>query len=112
MLERVLVALLDLAADVHAQRAVGGVDDGRAVDRVDGGDDRAAMLVARRVDGDVAQRVAALERDEVDGADRAAGVPDRARDLAEHAGPVVDLDAERQGVLGGGRAGHVGADLR
>ena len=108
-LERLLVALLDLAADVHAQGAVGGVDHRRAVDGVDRLDDLAAVLVARGVDGDVAQRVAALERDEVDGADRAAGVADRARDLAEHAGAVVDLDADRQGVLCGGRAGHVGA---
>ena len=99
-LERVLVVLLDLAADVHAQRAVGGVDHRRAVDAVDRGDDLAAVLVAGGVDRDVAQRVAALERDEVDGADRAAGVADRARDLAEHARAVVDLDAERQGVLG------------
>ena len=111
-LERVLVVLLDLAADVHPQRAVGGVDHRRAVDASTAATICAAVLVAGGVDGDVAQRVAALERDEVDGADRAAGVADRARDLAEHAGAVVDLDAERQGVLGRGRAGHVGADLR
>jgi hypothetical protein len=105
-LQRVLVALLDLAADVHPQRAVGRVDHLRALDRVDRGHDRAAVLVARRVDGDVPERVAALERHEVDGADRAAGVADRARDLAEHAGPVVDLYTQRQRVLGRGRAGH------
>ena len=83
----------------------------RAVDRVDGGDDLRAVLVAGGVDGDVAQRVAAVEADQVDGADRAAGVADRARDLAEHAGAVVDLDADRQGVLGGGRSRHGGAML-
>ena len=38
-LQRVLVVLLDLAADVHAQGPVGGVDHRRAVDRVDRVDD-------------------------------------------------------------------------
>ena len=80
-----------------------------AVDRVDRRDDLRAVLVAGGVDRDVAQRVAAVERDEVDRADRAAGVADGGRDLAEHAGPVVDLDADRQGVLCGGRSGHGGA---
>ena len=107
-LQRVLVVLLDLAADVHAQRAVGGVDDVGALDLVDGGDDLGAVLVAGGVDGDVAQRVAAGEADEVDGADRAADVADGARDLPQHAGAVVDLDADRQGVLGGGRSRHGG----
>ena len=79
---------------------------------VDGGDDLRAVLVARGVDGDVAQRVAAGERDEVDGADRAAGVADRAGDLAEHAGAMVDLDADGQRVLGGRGSGHEAADLR
>ena len=60
----------------------------------------AAVLVARGVDRDVAQRVAAFERDEVDGADRGAGRPDRAGDLAEHPRPVVDLDPQGERVLG------------
>ena len=39
--QRMLVALLDLAADVHQERAVGGVDHLGAVDRADGVGDRA-----------------------------------------------------------------------
>ena len=54
------------------------------------------------LDGDVADRVRALDLNEVDGADRAAGLADRARDLAEHPGPVIDLDPEGEAVLGAG----------
>jgi hypothetical protein len=43
------------------KRAVGGVDDVGAVDRVDRRDDLRAVLVAGGVDRDVAQRVAAVE---------------------------------------------------
>ena len=50
-----------------------------------------------------------VDLDEVDGADRAAGLADRARDLAEHPGQVVDLDAQREAVLGAGCGGHRGA---
>ena len=106
-LERRLVVLLDLAADVQQERAVGRVDDARAVERR-----RSRATIASQwswsggVDGDVAQRVLVLDLDEVDRADRrrprspiALGHP------AEHAGLVVDLDADREGVLGGG-GGH------
>ena len=86
----VLVALLDLAAEVHQERAVGAVDDLGALDGVD----RAAIAPPCSspavVDGDVAQRVPVVERDQVDGADRAAGLADRGGDPAEHAGAVVD----------------------
>ena len=51
------------------------------------------------LDGDVADRVIARDLYEVDGADRAAGVADRAGDLPEHPGAVIDLDAQRQAVL-------------
>jgi hypothetical protein len=46
--------------------------------------------------------------DEVDRADAAAGVADRARDAPEHARLVVDLHPQGQAVLGGGCAAHHG----
>ena len=57
------------------------------------------MLLAGGLDRDVAQRVAAVERDQVDGADAPAGLADGGRDAAEHAGPVVDLHAQDDRVL-------------
>ena len=42
-------------------------------------------------------------------ADRPAGLPDRAGDLAQHPGRVLDLHADREGVLGGGNHRHRGA---
>ena len=48
----------------------------------------------------------AVHLDQVDGADRPAGVADRARDLAEHPRSMVDLDPEGEAVLGARRAGH------
>ena len=97
--QRVLVVLLDLAAEVHQEGAVGGVDDLDAVDGADGVGDRASVLLAGRVDGDLAQGVLVVDRDEVDGADRAAGVADRARDLAQHAGAMSDADPQDERVL-------------
>jgi hypothetical protein len=57
----------------------------------------------RRVDGDVAQRPPLVGVDEVDGADLAAGAPDRGQDRPERAGAVVELDADRERVLSLGR---------
>ena len=96
---------LDLAALVHLERAVGDVHRARAVDRVDRLADLLRVLLARGLDRDVAQRVAALEPDQVYRADAPAGLADGRGDAAEHAGAVVDLDAEDDRVLGGNR-GH------
>ena len=41
-----------------------------------------------------------LDLDQVDRPDRPAGLADRARDLAEHPRPVLDLDPQREAVLG------------
>ena len=87
------------------------VDDARALDRVDGLEDRLPVGLVARVDGDVAQRAAVVDLDQVDGADLAAGAADRADDLAERAGAVLDLDADREGVLGGGGGGHRGRSI-
>ena len=56
-MQRLLVALLDLAADVQQERAVGGVDDAHAVDGVDRGGDRVPLLLVGGVDRDVAQQL-------------------------------------------------------
>ena len=50
--------------------------------------------------------VGAFDLDQVDRADRATGVADRARDLAQHARPVIDLDPEGEAVLSTGRWRH------
>ena len=71
-LERLLVVLLDLAADVQQEGAVGGVDDAHAVDGVDRGRDRLPLLGVGGVDGDVAQQLVLGDLDEVDRADDAA----------------------------------------
>ena len=97
--DRELVALLDLAADVHLERAVGDLDQLRALDLVDGLADLRRVLLARGLDRDVAQRVAALDRHQVYGADAPAGFADGGGDQAEHAGPVVDLHAEDDRIL-------------
>src|SRR3954470_22525021 len=57
------------------------------------------VLLARGLDRDVAQRVAALDRHQVYGADAPSGFADGGGDQAEHAGPVVDLHAEDDRVL-------------
>ena len=98
-LQRVLVVLLDLAAHVQQERAVGRVDHLRAVDRFDRGDDLLPVVAAGGVHDDVAQAVLAVGLDEVDGADHAAGVADRSGDLPEDAGSVAELDADGQAIL-------------
>ncbi len=55
-LQRVLVGLFDLAADVQQEGAVGGVDHLGALDRVDRGEDLLPVVLAGGVDDDVAQR--------------------------------------------------------
>ena len=95
----VLVALLDLAADVHQERPVGGVDDLGPVDAVHRAHDVVAVRLAAGVDRDVAHRVAVGELDEVDRADLRAGLADRAGDPAEHAGPVGQAHPQDQRVL-------------
>jgi hypothetical protein len=104
--QRVLVALLDLAAEVQQERAIGRVDHFRALDGADRGGDGFPVRLAGGVDGDVAKRVRIVDRDQVDRADRAAGLADRAGDAAEHAGTMGDADPEDEGVLRGGVGGH------
>ena len=104
-LERVAVALLDLAAQVQQQRAVGGVDHLDIVQRLHRGDDAADVLVPRGIDGDVAQGVDAVDLHQVHGADGPARLADRRGDLAQHPRPVHDLQSQGDRVLGAG-GGH------
>jgi hypothetical protein len=59
---------------VHQERAVGAVEDRGALDGVHRGGDRRRVRLAAGVDGDVAQRVRVVGRDQIDGADRAAAL--------------------------------------
>ena len=56
------------------------------------------------VDRDVAHLLARLDADEVDRAEVAARVADRAREVGERAGPVVEVHAQRRAERGGGAA--------
>ena len=94
-LQRRLRGHLDLAAEVQQERPVGDVLDLDAGHRLDGGDDLLDVVGARGVDGDVADLLALLDADEVDRAQVAAGLADRAGDLGERAGAVVEMDAQR-----------------
>jgi hypothetical protein len=105
-LERVLVAQLDLAADVDQQRPVGGVDHVRAVDALDRAQDLIPVALVTGRDRDVAQHRAVLEGHEVDRSDRPAGASDRRRHPPQHPGPVGDLHADGEAELSRGRDGH------
>ncbi len=106
-LQRVLVVLLDLAADVHQERAVDRVDHARALHRADRGDDLLPVVLAGGVDDDVADRVPGVDLDRVDGHDDPTGVADRAGQVRERARGLVELDADRQAELrAGGDAAH------
>ena len=78
-LQRMLVGLFDLAADVQQEGAVGRVDHLGAVDRADRREDALPVVAAGGVDDDVAHAVAGVDLDEVHRADDPAGLADRAR---------------------------------
>ena len=93
--DRRLAPHLELAAEVEEERAVGDVLDLDAVDGADGGHDPLEVVGVGRLDGDVAHLRAAVGADEVDRAERAAGVADRLRDAGERAGIVREADPDR-----------------
>ena len=86
---------LDLAAEVHQERPVGDVLDLDAVDRADALDDPLEVVGVGRVDGDVAHLGRLLDADEVDRAERAAGLADRLREPCERARGVGEPHADR-----------------
>ena len=64
------------------------------------------MLAPGGVDDDVAHAVAAVDLNQVDCADDPAGLADRAGDVPEDALGIVELDADREAVLGAWRGAH------
>ena len=84
-LDRHLRLHLDLAAEVHQERAIRDVLDLDAVDPANALDDPLEVLRVGCVDRDVADLDALLDADEVDRAERAAGLADRAREPPERA---------------------------
>ena len=99
--------LFDLAPDVQQEGAVGRVDHLRARERVDHRQDAVPVRAPGGVDDDVAHALAAVDLDEVDGADHAPGLADRGGEVAEHALSVRDLHADRQAVLRARCGAHV-----
>ncbi len=96
---------------MRQESAVGGVEHARALDPVHGVGEPWPIIGGAGRDGDVADGVIVVDLDEVDRTDRAAGGADRARNLAQHSGALVDLDAQREAVLGAGGGGHWAKDL-
>ena len=80
---------------MHQERPVGDVLDLDAGHCLDCGDDLLDVVGARGVDRDVADLLSLLDANEVDRAQVAAGLADRAGDLGERAGAVVEMDAQR-----------------
>jgi hypothetical protein len=76
-LQRALVADFDLAPDVQRERPVGGIEDPRSGDRIDGGRQPRPVGGVAGLDRDVAHRVLSLDLDQIDGPDRPAGLADR-----------------------------------
>jgi hypothetical protein len=61
-------------------------------------DDLLAVRLVARLEGQVAGDRRLADLDEVDRTDVAAGLADGRGDLSEHAGPVGDLEPDRQAV--------------
>jgi hypothetical protein len=94
--------LLDLALAVHLERAVGEAEHLGSADRADRAQDLLPGLGAVGVDRELAHPLAlgAGARDEVDRRERPAGLGDRAGDPPEGLLARVELDADRDAVLG------------
>jgi hypothetical protein len=95
-LQRHLRDDLELAAEVEQEGAVGDVLD---LDPVEGAhrlDDAGEVRFIVGEHGDVADLLAALDPDEVDRAEQAAGFGDRRRKPGERSRPVLQVDAERR----------------
>ncbi len=101
-LQRVLVALLDLAAAVHLHRAVRVLEHLGAPGRADRAQDLLPVLPVAGVDRELAHSLAlgAGAGHQVDSLQRPAGLGDRSGQLAERLLASVELDADRDAVLG------------
>src|SRR5439155_20243262 len=98
VLHRNLSLDLDLSAEVHEERPVGHVDDADPGDGADTIDDLLAVPIVAGLEGDVAGHRRLADLDEVDGADVSPGLADGRGDLAQHAGPIRDLQPDRLAV--------------
>ena len=103
-LHRHLVLHLDLAAQVHEERAVGDVHDRDAGHVPDGIDDPLAVVGVGRRHRDVAHAALARDPHEVDRAEVAVGLADGCGDLRERPRHRRELDANGEAV-GRGRVG-------
>jgi hypothetical protein len=104
--DRHLVVDLDLAAQVHEEGAVGGVDDARARQVLEAVDDLLTVGTVARADRDVAHDTLARGLHQVDRADVAAGIADGHGDAAQHARPVGDRQTDGDAVGRARRDGH------
>jgi len=111
-LDRHLAAHLDLAAQVHEEGAVRDVADRHALQRPQALDHLLAVTLVAGLERDVAGDRGLADLHEVDRADVATGLPDGRGDLAEHAGLVEDLQANRQAMAGRRSVEHAASHLR
>jgi hypothetical protein len=88
--DRVAADHLDLAAVVGDERAVVEPDDAHALELVEAEGQRVGMLLVAQLDGDLADRLVAGDRDRRHVADQAAVLEDPGRDLGQLAGHVRD----------------------
>ncbi len=108
-LQRVLVVDLDLAAAVHLHRAVDVVEHAGATGRADRSQDPLPVLAVGGVDRELAHPLALWPGagNEVDALQLPARLGDRGRQLSERLLPRVELDPDRDAVLGTDRHGRL-----
>ncbi len=106
-LQRVLVVLLDLALLVHLEGAIGEAEHACAPGGADRAQDLLPVLGAVGVDRELANALALGSRRRGPGRpdERAAGLGDLRRQLAERLLARVELDADGDAVLSGGSHG-------
>jgi hypothetical protein len=97
---------LDLAAQVHQERAVGDVGDPHPRGALDAVDDLVGVAAVAGLDRDVAQHTLAAHLDQVHRPDVAAGSADGRGDPTQHARLVPDLEPDRETVRSAGGDGH------
>ena len=113
-LQRVLVLDRDLAAAVHLHRAVDVVEDLGAAGRADRPQDPLPVLAVLGVDRELAHplALAAGARHEVDALQLPARLGDRRGQFAQRLLPRVELDPDRDAVLGADGHGRLSNQIR
>jgi len=97
-LDRDLALDLDLAAEVHEERAVRDVDDLDAPDRLQALDHLLPVPLVARLEGEVTDDRLLTDFDQIDRADVAAGLADRGGNFTQHPRLVLDLEPDRERV--------------